>query len=287
MSLLLQALRLPGSLATTSSLLCRATRAWSPSLRACSSTTDRLDPDIVGLLEKNKQWTREMKAKDPAFFDKLGAGQAPKYLYFGCSDSRVPANEILGLDPGEVFVHRNLGNCVGGQDLNALSVLEYAVEHLDVKHIIVTGHYDCGAVKAAASKQDLGLMENWFRMIRDVYRLHQSQLDMEPDDEARHRKLVELNVVEQCLNLYKTGVVQRKRLKTYEDERVEYAYPRIHALVFDPNDGILKKLPIDFRRTVAQHSHIYDLYSLEKSKKRDDGHFMLKKKKKGGKEAGE
>jgi carbonic anhydrase len=252
-----------------------STASVSHAARYLSTAPGLHDKDLQDLLENNKKWVAKMKLQDPTFFDKLGAGQAPNYLYFGCSDSRVPANEILGLEPGTVFVHRNLGNCVGGQDLNALSVLEYAVKHLDVKHIIVTGHYDCGAVRAAASKQDLGLIENWFRMIRDVYRLHQTQLDMVQDDEERHRKLVELNVVEQCLNLYKTGVVQRKRLETYQDPSVPHAYPRIHGMVFDPKDGVLKKMPINFGRAVEKLKHVYDLYELDAKDK--TGHYMLKK----------
>ena len=225
----------------------------------CTLPGDKFQ-DIQDLLDNNKRWVKKMESNDPDFFNRLGAGQAPKYLYFGCSDSRVPANEILGLEPGNVFVHRNVGNQVNGQDLNALTVLEYAVEHLGVEHIIVTGHYDCGAVRAAQSNQDLGLIENWVRMIRDVHRLHRRTLDAIDDPEMKHRKLVELNVVEQCLNLYKTGVVQRHRKKTHADQSTKYATPRIHGLVFDPKDGVLKKLPISFKETIDKYKHIYDLY---------------------------
>ena len=127
------------------------------------------DPDLKSMLEANRTWVDARNKADPTFFKRLGAGQQPKYLYFGCSDSRVPANEIMGLEPGEVFVHRNVGNLVPGNDLNSLSVLQYAVEVLDVKHIIVAGHYDCGAVRAAVKTHDAGLIENWLRGIRDVY----------------------------------------------------------------------------------------------------------------------
>ena len=127
------------------------------------------DPDLKSVLEANRTWVDARNKEDATFFKRLGAGQQPKYLYFGCSDSRVPANEIMGLEPGEVFVHRNVGNLVPGNDLNSLSVLQYAVEVLDVKHIIVAGHYDCGAVRAAVKTHDAGLIENWLRGIRDVY----------------------------------------------------------------------------------------------------------------------
>ena len=162
--------------------------------------------------------------------------------------------------PGEVFVHRNVGNLVVGSDLNVLSVLEYAVQHLNVQHIIVTGHYDCGAVRASTKKQDLGLLENWIRTIRDVYRFHHVELDAIPDEEAKHRRLVELNVMEQCLTIYKTAVVQRKRKETFENKTSDFAYPRIHAMVFDPKVGILNRIPVNFKETVADFRHIYDLY---------------------------
>ncbi|RYH13004.1 carbonic anhydrase [archaeon] len=129
------------------------------------------------ILEHNQQWVRETNERDPEYFTKLAQPQRPKYLYYGCSDSRVPANQILGLGPGEVFVHRNIGNQVMGNDLNALSVLEYGVMYIGVTDIIVTGHYDCGAVRAATKRQDLGTLEHWLRSIRDVYRLHRAELD--------------------------------------------------------------------------------------------------------------
>lgn len=183
------------------------------------------------------------------------------FRYIGCADSRVPANEILGLGPGEVFVHRNVGNLVIGSDLNVLSSVEFAVKFLEVKHIIVTGHYDCGAVRAALTKQDLGLLENWIRHIRDVHRIHQDAIDMVSNDELKHKRLVELSVVEQCINLFKTGVVQRKR-KEYRAANPDsrFAYPMIHGMVFDPKDGVLKKLPINFKSIVRNYQHIYDLY---------------------------
>lgn len=226
------------------------------------------DPDLHVLLDNNKRWVEKKNSEDTGFFERLGAGQAPKYFYIGCSDSRVPANEILGLEAGTVFVHRNVGNMMQVGDINALTALEYAVEHLQVDHIIVTGHYDCGAVKAATQKADLGLIEHWLRGIRDVYRIHQLSLDMLMDDEERHRKLVELNVVEQCLNVYKNGVVQRRRIRSYgRSDTQGFTTPRIHGMVFDPKIGILKKLPINFKRQLENFSHIYDLYDIPDARK--------------------
>ncbi len=160
-----------------------------------------------------------------------------------------------------MFVHRNVGNLVVGSDLNVLSSIQFAVEFLEVKHIIVTGHYDCGAVQAALTQQDLGLLENWIRQIRDVYRIHQDALDMLSNDQLKHKRLVEFSVVEQCINLFKTGCVQKKR-KAYREQNPDskYAYPMIHGMVFDPKDGILKKLPINFKSIVRNYQHIYNLY---------------------------
>jgi carbonic anhydrase len=217
-----------------------------------------IDPDIAQLLANNRQWVHEEVTKDPDFFKRVGGPQKPKYLYIGCADSRVPANQILGLGPGEVFVHRNVGNQVIGSDLNVLSCIEFAVQHLKVQHIIVTGHYDCGAVRAAAANQDLGLLENWLRSIRDVYRMHHRELLDIEDSELLHRRLVECNVIEQCLNVYKTAVVQRKRKECAISG--DAAFPRIHAMVFDPKVGILHKLPVNFKKVLADFKNIYNLY---------------------------
>eukprot|EP00301_Raphidiophrys_heterophryoidea_P024174 c7758_g2_i1.p1 GENE.c7758_g2_i1~~c7758_g2_i1.p1 ORF type:complete len:307 (-),score=82.49 c7758_g2_i1:279-1199(-) len=229
-------------------------------LEAIELTFAAPDPDIDALLENNRKWVREVSTRDSLFFPRLGLGQAPKYLYFGCSDSRVGANQILGLAPGEVFVHRNVGNIIPANDISSLTVLEYAVEVLNVQQIIVTGHYDCGAIKAAMQNTDHGFLEIWIRNIRDVRRLHDEELAVLKDEGEQHRRLVELNVVEQCLNLYKTAVIQRKHARASEDGS---SYPRIHGLVFDPKDGILRKLPIDFRDHVNTYRHIYRLFSTE------------------------
>jgi carbonic anhydrase len=243
-----------------------STSSFSSSSKENDVTTskNKNNINIEKLLANNKAWVKNRRDADPEFFNRLGQRQAPKYLYFGCSDSRVPANEILGLGPGEVFVHRNVGNLVPVNDLNALSVLEYAVDHLGVTDIIVTGHYDCGAIRAATSRQDLGMLENWLRLVRDVYRLHKDQLDLLEDAEEKHLRLVELNVVEQCLNLYKTGVVQRKRIQTHAQSNGTEHHPRIHGMVFNPSDGILKKLSVDFRQRVGNLDHIYGLYDHKK-----------------------
>jgi len=213
---------------------------------------------IDQIIENNRKWAETKIAADPDFLAMLQRPQKPKFLYFGCSDSRVPANEILGLGPGELFVHRNVGNLIPGNDLSALSVIEFAVGKLEVSDIIVTGHYDCGAIRAASSRQDLGMLENWFRLIRDVYRLHRDYLDSIDDDDERLNKLVELNVIEQCLNLYKTGVVQRRRIQTHNLGIP--MVPRIHGLVFSPLDGLLKRLKVNYARRVGSLEHIYGLY---------------------------
>lgn len=238
-----------------------------------STTADSSKSIIDSILSNNKAWIEEKTKDDPDYFKKLGSRpQKPKVLYIGCSDSRVPPNELLGMDLGEIFVHRNLGNQVPGNDLNALSVIEYAVGHLGVTDIIVNGHYDCGAVKAACARQDLGLLEGWFRLIRDVYRLHRHDLvhfELIKDDVRKHNKLVELNVIEQCLNVYKMGVVQRKRIQNRQllEQQLgkgtmnkEDIWPRIHGMVFNPHDGTLKKLEVDFAFRIGSLDHIYGLY---------------------------
>lgn len=186
------------------------------------------------LLEANKHWARERVRHDPTFFKHLAELQTPRFLWIGCSDSRVPANEITGTDPGEVFVHRNIANLVVNTDINVLSVLEYAVNYLKIEHVIVCGHYGCGGVLAAMSKQSYGGINPWLGNIKDVYRLHAKELEACPTDDARARRLVELNVEEQVLNLSKTTVLQR----AWQEER----RPLIHGWVYGLDDGLLKPL---------------------------------------------
>ncbi|KAJ6184956.1 hypothetical protein N7519_006257 [Penicillium mononematosum] len=203
------------------------------------------------IFQNNKKWVSSKKQTDASFFDKLSAGQSPDYLYIGCSDSRVPANEIMGLEAGEVFVHRNIANLVPNVDLNVMSVINYAVRHLKVKHIIVCGHYNCGGVKAALTPADLGLLNPWLRNIRDVYRLHEKELDAIPEEHARYNRLIELNVMESCRNIIKTAAVQ----KSYQENQ----YPIVHGWVFDLGDGLLKDLKIDFEAELADVQKIYCL----------------------------
>lgn len=202
------------------------------------------------IFENNKKWAEDMKAKNPEFFDKLSQGQSPEYLWIGCADSRIPAEAITGLGPGEMFIHRNIANLVCNTDLNVMSVVNYAVRHLKVKHIVVCGHYGCGGVKAAMTPQDLGLLNPWLRNIRDVYRLHEQELDGLEGD-AKYDKLVELNVVEQCRNVIKTAAVQQAFKKD--------GFPIVHGWVFGFKDGLLKDLKIDFEKMLKDIQKIYNL----------------------------
>jgi len=161
------------------------------------------------LLLENKAWAAEKITDDPQFFDRLAHLQTPEFLWIGCSDSRVPANEITGTQPGEIFVHRNVANMVVHTDLNLLTVLDYAVNHLKVKHVIVCGHYGCGGVKASMTKHNFGIINKWLRNIKDVYRFHREEVDAIQDEEARADRMVELNVQEQVMNLAKTSIVQK------------------------------------------------------------------------------
>lgn len=203
------------------------------------------------IFENNKLWVAEMKKRDANFFEKLASDQNPDYLYIGCSDSRVPANEIMGLEPGDVFVHRNVANLVNNTDLNVMSVINFAVKHLDVKHIIVCGHYNCGGVKAAMTPKDMGLLNPWLRTIRDVYRMHAPQLDAITDEQQRYNRLVELNVIEQATNVIKTATVQ----KVYQKK----GYPVVHGWVFDLHTGVLIDLNINFKSILLDIQKIYDL----------------------------
>lgn len=197
------------------------------------------------LLENNKEWVAKTIANDPDFFNNLAMGQSPEYLWIGCSDSRVPANEITGTLPGEIFVHRNIANMVVHSDMNMLSVLSYSVEVLKVKHIIVCGHYGCGGVLAAMGNKQLGLIDNWLRHIKDVYRYHHEELDKIEDEVERGRRFVELNVIEQVHDLGKTSIVQNAWSK---------GQPlHIHGWVYDIADGIIKDLEVNFTNTEDLH----------------------------------
>lgn len=201
--------------------------------------------------ENNKIWVDSKISMDPDFFTKLVAGQSPEYLYIGCSDSRIPPNEIMGMEAGELFVHRNLGNMVINNDLNALSVINYAVVHLEIKHIIVCGHYNCGAILAAMQSKDLGLLNPWLRNIRDVYRLHQVELDAITNQDERYRRLVEINVIEQCINVTKTAEVQTAYARG--------GSPIVHGWVFDFGSGLLTDLDFNFDEKLKEIQKIYNL----------------------------
>ncbi len=198
------------------------------------------------LLENNKKWVTEQLALDPHYFEKLANSQNPEYLWIGCSDSRVPANQITGTLPGDIFVHRNIANMVIHSDMNMLSVLSYAVEVLKVKHIIVCGHYGCGGVMAAMENKQFGLIDNWLRHIKDVYRIHFKELDALKDKKLRADRLVELNVIEQVQDLGKTSIVQN----AWKREQPLH----IHGWVYDVKDGIIKDLDVNFKGTSDLHS---------------------------------
>ncbi|MBX2934628.1 MAG: carbonate dehydratase [Ferruginibacter sp.] len=198
------------------------------------------------LLQNNKKWVANQLKSDPDFFTDLSHGQTPEYLWIGCSDSRVPANAITGTKPGEMFVHRNIANMVVHSDMNLLSVLSYAVEVLKVKHIIVCGHYGCGGVLAAMGNKQYGLIDNWLRHIKDVYRIHHTQLDAIKDKKERANKFVELNVMEQVLDLGKTSIVQNAWIQKQP--------LHLHGWVYDIHDGIINDLGATIRGTKDLHS---------------------------------
>jgi len=203
------------------------------------------------LFENNRKWVEEKLKNNPNFFQDLSKDQNPDYLYIGCSDSRVTAEEIMGIGAGEAFVHRNVANLVNNVDLNVMSVINYAVRHLKVKHIIVCGHYGCGGVKSAMRSEDLGILNPWLRNIRDVYRLHKTELDAITDDQKRYNRLVELNVEEQCMNIIKTAAVQLSYLNG--------GFPIVHGWVFDMGSGKIIDLKVNFEQILEDIKDIYDL----------------------------
>ncbi len=191
---------------------------------------------LNNLFSNNKAWAKEIKEGDPEFFTRLSHQQKPDYLWIGCSDSRVAANTIINLPPGEVFVHRNIANVVGASDLNCLSVIQYAVEVLKVKHVIVCGHYGCGGVAAAMDNEQHGLIDNWLKNIKTVYRLNREAIDDIEDQQQKLDRLCELNVVEQVYNVCHTNIVQ--------NAWIEGQQLTVHGLIYDIKDGILKDLEV-------------------------------------------
>lgn len=202
------------------------------------------------IFKNNELWVAEKLQKDPNYFINLDKGQSPDFLYIGCSDSRVTAEDLMGVQPGEVFIHRNIANMVVSVDMNAMSVINYAVRHLQVKHIIVCGHYSCGGVKAAMQPLDMGILNPWLRNIRDVYRTHKDELNAIENEELRYDRLVELNVQEQCINVIKLAAVQ----EAYRDREIS-----VHGWVFDIHTGKLIDLKIDFPKILADIMEIYRL----------------------------
>ena len=209
-----------------------------------------MEKSYARLIENNKTWVAEQLQLDPSFFENLSKGQTPEYLWIGCSDSRVPAESITGTEPGEMFVHRNIANMVVHSDMNMLSVLSYAVEVLKVKHVIVCGHYGCGGVMAAMKNQQFGLIDNWLRHIKDVYRYHHNELDAIEDETLRARRFVEVNVQEQVHDLGKTSIVQNawKRNQPLH----------LHGWVYDIHDGLINDLGVNFTCPKDLHS-VYHL----------------------------
>ncbi len=207
--------------------------------------------NVEEVFKNNEKWIAEKLSINPNYFTDLARGQSPEFLYIGCSDSRVTAEDLMGIQPGQAFVHRNIANLVNNVDLSVMTVLNYAVRHLKVNHIVVCGHYNCGGVKAAMQPADLGILNPWLRNIRDVYRLHKDELNAIADEDARYNRLVELNVQEQCVNLLKTAAVQ---------EAIVGRKLTVQGWVFDIKTGRLIDLKIDFEKILKDITEIYKLY---------------------------
>ncbi|MDO6736872.1 carbonic anhydrase [Wenyingzhuangia sp. 2_MG-2023] len=203
---------------------------------------------LQNIFDKNKEWVQSKLDIDEDYFKNLSKGQSPEILYIGCSDSRVTAEELMGVSPGDAFVHRNIANMVPNTDLSAMSVIDYALTHLKVKHVVVCGHYYCGGVKAAMQSADLGILNPWLRNIRDVYRIHRDELNAIENEDERYNRLVELNVQEQCVNVIKTSQYQ----KAFADRQVV-----VHGWVFDIHSGKLIDLKIDFEDKLKDIQEIY------------------------------
>ena len=206
--------------------------------------------DIKQIFENNRNWIAKQLQADENYFDTLAKGQSPEFLYIGCSDSRVSAEELMGLQPGEVFVHRNIANMIPNTDLNSMSVINYAVMHLKVNHIVVCGHYGCGGVHAAMQQSDLGILNPWLRNIRDVYRIHRKELDSIKDEGEKYKRLVELNVQEQCINVIKTAEVQKANTERNL---------KVYGWIFDIHTGKLVDLKIDFDEILKDITKIYKI----------------------------
>lgn len=211
--------------------------------------------DFNRIFENNEKWIAGKLDTDPSYFSTLAKGQAPEFLYIGCSDSRVTAEDLMGLNPGEVFIHRNIANQVIPTDNNVNAVVQYAVEHLKVKHIIICGHYECGGVKAALNPSDMGQLNSWLQTLRDVRRIHKEELEKIESKQELFDRLVELNVREQCMNIIKIDHVQRSWYKS--------GFPKVHGWVFDVRTGKLIDLGLNFEREFMEIREIYDLKPID------------------------
>ncbi len=207
--------------------------------------------DFNTIFENNKKWVSEKLSINPKYFENLASGQSPEFLYIGCSDSRVTAEDLMGVQPGEVFIHRNIANQVIPIDSNVNAVVQYAVEYLKVKHIIVCGHYECGGIKAALNPSDMGQLNSWLQTLRDVYRIHRRELDEIDNVQKKFDRMVELNVKEQCMNIIKIDHVQRAWYKT--------GFPKIHGWVFDVRTGSIIDLQLKMEQEFSVIRSIYDL----------------------------
>lgn len=203
------------------------------------------------IFKQNKEWLESKNEENDSFFKNLYDQQNPEFLYIGCSDSRVPANIITGLDIGDLFVHRNIANIVSNCDMNLMSVIQYAVEQLKVKHIIVCGHYGCGGVKAAMEQKSFGLLDNWLRNVRDVFRHNYDELTVINNDDQRFDRLVEMNVIEQVENVIKTSCVQKSYIKN--------GYPTVHGWVYDMKNGRLNDMNINFDESLKKVQKVYKI----------------------------
>lgn len=206
------------------------------------------------IFELNREWVASKNRDDENYFVNFYESQSPDFLYIGCSDSRVPANIITGLEVGDLFVHRNIANIVSNSDLNVQSVIQFAVEHLEVKHIVVCGHYGCGGIHAALRQESFGLLDNWLRNIRDVYRIHFEDLEQIANCDEKVNKLVELNVIEQCKNIIKTSYVQ----KSY----IQKGFPTVHGWIYNMKNGELIDMNVDFEKTLKEVQKVYKLTSV-------------------------
>lgn len=203
------------------------------------------------IFEENRLWVERKTQANPDYFTNLAKGQKPEYLWIGCADSRVPANEVTGTEPGDIFVHRNIANMVVHTDMNMLSVLDYAVNVLEIKHVIVCGHYGCGGINAALGNQQVGLIDNWLRNIKDVYRMHKEEVDSITDPLKKSNRMVELNVQEQVYNLTKTSIIQNAWAKG--------KFLQVHGIVYDIANGILQDLGL----TVGDNREMDEVYKFD------------------------